>query len=312
MSKKRWMLLCFSILAISLSLACGRREDPRLSVLVPEGSTALSHSWIESHYDDVYAVSRVSGADLLISAFASETYDVIVAPVTLGLKMHAEEKPYKMAALITRGNLHIASMRPLEGLQALDGEEIIAFGERQIPDFILSVLLDAVDFETPPHIVYVGSARHAMLELARDDETIVMSAEPFLSFDVLDQDTLHIIDLGEVWKAHTGGNAFPQAAVFIKDDADGDRIADYLSRLEASVGWLLEGDDVAEVIDHLDYPLDVDVLLAAIPRSGFVFERALDIADELQSFFEAVKAFDAALIGDTLPDASFYHAFEDE
>lgn len=315
--KKNLIIMLTLLLTFTLS-ACTPAEAP-IKVLVPNGAPALAQTAIEygesrketSDFD----IELVFGADLLATAFATESHEIIFAPTNLGARLFtAAGASYRLAATVTWGNLFIASKQPLDGLESLDGKKITVFGENATPDIVFRSLLGEVTFTEAPQINYVDAVDMAASELETDPDSIVMLAEPAMSVvEMRTDETLNVIDLQAAWQTYFDQDSYPQAGVFIHKDLSDDIVADYLERLQESIALIYTDlETVLSYAETLDYPFPTPVLREATPRSNIRYVDAADSKNALEFFFNRILELQPALIGGTLPDDNFYYRVDGE
>lgn len=300
-ASKSVILSMLLILAIILG---GCRNEEKLRLLVPEGSTQLSQLTLQNHED--YAVDVVIGADPLVAGFASQGYDVIFAPINLGAKLFHSNPTYQLGAVVVWGNLYLASRSTsLASWEDLDGSQITAFGQGQIPDIVLRYLLEELALSL--QLIYVDSSATAASLLAIDPERIVLVAEPSLSSLAEGYPDIQILDLQDEYEALTDQSAFPQAGVFVHKDLDPASKARFLADLAASITAVTGDPDAAAMLAiecGMAYPQAV--LAEAIPRSHLAYRTAASAKTDIEDFFRIILDFFPNLIGGSLPDDEFY------
>ena len=97
-----------------------------LTVTSPGGAPALALAAMAVENPGQY---QYISADEIAGAFAKAEADFIIAPINAGAKLFkAGKSTYKLAAVVSWGNLYIASQQ--EGLKAeeLNGKKITLFG----------------------------------------------------------------------------------------------------------------------------------------------------------------------------------------
>lgn len=302
--------------AMFLLVLTGCEEAESLSVIVPNGAPALSQIEIESDMSKQdappYEIDTVYGADPLVSAFGSESHDIIIAPTNLGAKLFKEaEAPYQFAGTVTWGNLYLSSINPLEGFEDLDGKSIIAFGKNATPDIVLQAVLESLEFEETPEITYVESVDGALARLSEDSDAVALTAEPALSAFELKNESLNSLDLQEAWKNLVSDEPYPQAGVFVHTDMTHAQVDGYLQALKESAQMVNDDyERVGELAGTLDYPFPKDLMESIIPRSHIEFKSAEASKNSLISYFNVIRSFNPALIGETLPETAFYYHTE--
>ena len=81
----------------------------------------------------------VEGQDLLVSELskADSEYDLIVAPINLGVKTWKESQAYQLDSVLKLGNLYIVSQ---DENWNESGKTIAAFGEKAVPGMVFNSL----------------------------------------------------------------------------------------------------------------------------------------------------------------------------
>ncbi len=307
---KLLITLTLSVMTLTLA-ACGETETTDVSIMVPNGSPAISQMVFEYERPEIdnmtYDIERVSGAEPLVAAFGSESHQIIFAPTNVGARLISTGAPYAFAATVNWGNLHLASGQTLESLDDLDGKEIIAFGQNATPDIVLATILDKHDFSESPTIKYVDSVQTAGANLVEDPSRIVMLAEPVLSVMANQVDAMQTLDIQALWQEKTGEDSYPQAGIFVHNDLDETIVNAYLNEIEASIQALHDDPSlVASYGEALDYPFPVPIIENAIPRSNIMFRSAEDSRDALEVYFSMILERNAALLNHEMPSDDFY------
>lgn len=297
-----------------LLVLTGCEEAESISVIVPNGAPALSQIKIENEMSEqenpLYEIDTVYGADPLVSAFGSESHEIIVAPTNLGAKLFKKaEAPYQFAGTLTWGNLYLSSQEPLDTYEDLDGKSIIAFGKNATPDIVLQAVLESMEFENDPEITYVESVDGALARLSEDSDAVALVAEPALSAFELKSGSVNTLDLQEAWKSRVSDAPYPQAGVFVHTDLTNSQVNTYLDALNESASMVNEDyARVGELAETLEYPFPPSLMESIIPRSNIEFKSAEDSKDSLISYFNVIRSFNPALIGETLPETAFYYS----
>lgn len=276
-----------------------------LTIIVPNGAPALSQLFVQDN--DNYIVDVVNGEDPLIAALGSESHDFVFCATNTAAKLYKSGIDYQFLAAITFGNLFLVSMQEdAFTLDSLDGKEIIVFGQNASPDIILKYILQEAELTVT--LTYVDSVASANAMFMADNTKIIMSAEPLLSILGLNVQGYKTLDLQQAYQEVTGKDSYPQAGVFGRTDLSNEQINQFLDDLEESVTKVNEDIDstVAKALE-LEYPFPEAVLRASIPNSNIGFVPALEVKDDLESFFNIILGMNDTLIGGSLPDDGFYY-----
>lgn len=295
-------------LILFVAKACDS-SDENLKIIVPNGAPSLAHAHLDfTQENDVYTVETVFGVDMLSAAFANASRDVIIAPVNMGARLVENTgAAYRLAGVLTWGNLHLVSQSPFTRVEDLSGSTIVLFGENSIPDATVRLLLDAWNLEVEPDIQYVEGVDLASARVQTDETAIVLLAEPALS--VLDTkiDRLYTLDLQDEWFNAYEQNGYPQAGVFVRSDLDVARVKRYLEDLVESVHRL--NTDTAAVADmavSLGSVFAKPVIINATASSHIRFVGAVDARTDLEWYFDRLRTINPALVPASLPGDGFY------
>lgn len=283
--------------------ACVKTRDA-ITMMVPFGSPQLTQLYMQD--EALYDVDIMQGADPLIAAFASGSHDVIIAPINLGAKMVQSGASYVLLAVVTWGNLYLASIdHPLENMDDLEGQVIVAFGQNQPPDIVLLHLLAASSVEA--HLTYVDSVANAAAHLVATPGAIVLVAEPSLSALMTQFPQLHLLDLQAVYEDVEGTSSYPQAAVFVKSDIAKQTKMRIASDLEQSIN-LVNADPEAAATLAISLGVDMTraMLISAIPRSHLRHVPADEARLAVLHFLTIINTRQPAIFDGWLPDDSFF------
>ncbi len=77
-------MIVIALILMSLLSSC--KSEQITMVVPPAGSPQLAQLYMQD--SDDYDVTIVEGADPLVAAFGSSSYDVIIAPTNLGAKLY--------------------------------------------------------------------------------------------------------------------------------------------------------------------------------------------------------------------------------
>lgn len=295
LTKKSLSLFVFSI-ALMLLSGC---QSKKLQVLIPTGSPEYAMAYITQA--KTHDVTVVSGADALLAGFADIGYDIIIAPVNLGAKMYGVKQDYQLSGVITWGNYYLISEAPID-LSSIDRMEITAFGENQIPDFMLKFILNHYDIEAT--ISYLDSVSSITSAYTLDSSKIYLIAEPSMSI-LSTKKSLQSLDLQTEYKNITGEIGFPQAGVFVKSSLSDSVILAFNRALEASIDSLKHDSNAQKILESVGITLPSSVFNQAVLNSNIEFVSGMDAKDALVSFFTRIYDVNPAFIGQ-MPEDSFY------
>lgn len=216
-------LLAFSLAACSNSEPAPKEETKPeektvTKVLVPSGAAALGMLGVFDN--DAYDVEVVDGTDVLTAELAKKDsdYDVIVAPVNLGVKVYSQTETYKLNGILTWGNLYLVGEE--DNQWESPEASIAAFGENAVPGLVYSTLFK----EQADKTVYYPSVAEAQQSLLAGKENVALLAQPAAAAAIAKgkeqgKEYEIIADLQTMWQneQNTQEKGYPQAAVFTKE-----------------------------------------------------------------------------------------------
>lgn len=290
--------LTFLVCLLLLIFISGCAKD-KLSMIVPSGSTQFAQLYLEN--SDDYETTVVQGADPLVSAFAANSYDIIVAPTNLGAKLYQSKPTYQLAASITWGNYYLVSKRVIIS-DDLEHQEIIAFGQNQTPDAILQYVLE----EQVVNITYLDSIASVVSEFILDGSKIYLVAEPSLSILKATFD-LSVVDIQSLYQQKTGKDSYPQASVFVHHTLSDREVKKIKDDFKNSIHLANEDPTSASVVAiDLGIQIDQDVIVSAIDHSNIMYMSSEDAKSDIVYYLEMLRNFNVVFTGEELPDDSFY------
>jgi len=295
-------------LVLALSLGAVALAEGELTVTAPNGAPALAIAAFAAENDGMYTPVA---ADAIAAAFADKEADFIIAPINAGAKLFkAGKSTYRLAAVVTWGNLFIASQKADLKAEDLNGAAVVLFGENTIN---ASVVLYALEKNgiTPGEVTYLAGADKTKDLLLEDENVIVVTAEPALTAAKLSAQkngkTVSAISVNELLKQATGDDGYAQAGLFIKAEtaeAQPDAVKAWLAKAEEACGkCTADVDAVAEAAVKLEILPNAKVAAAAIPGCAIRYVSAKD-AKEL---IEKTVAIDPAQFGGEVPADDFYY-----
>lgn len=292
--KKLFSLLVILLLALSLTAA--HAEQPvSWTLTCPNGAPALSVATLAAASPDSFTFIA---ADTIPAAFASAEADFIIAPVNAGAKLFkAGKSTYRMAAVITWGNLYFASQREGFSLEDLKTEKLTLFGADTINASVALHALKLHGIEPELADPLAGAAETKAL-LETDPNAIVLTAEPMLTAAKAGNDKITGISVTELLD-----EGYTQAALFVRAETlekHPETVKAALAEIEAScILCETDPDQVAAALAALEMKFPK----AAIPGC------AINYVDAAQArrYVEATVAIDPAQFGGEVPADDFYY-----
>ncbi len=294
-------VLVLIVLLVSLCLfAEGIHEVSALKIASPNGAPSIALATLAVENPEQYTFVA---AETITAEFANGNSDFIIAPLNAGAKLYRMGKStYKVAAVVSWGNLFLASQRPGFRLEDINGAEIVLFGENTINSSVALFALDENGI-VPKGVSYLAGAANTQQLLLSDPEAIVVTAEPALTAARTKKPEITGYPVNSLLE--NGG--FTQAAIFVKAELaqSSPRTVDaYLALVRQSCERCsTDLDAVAEAAVKLELLPNVKVAKSAIPNCAI---RYMD-AWEAKGQIEMTAAIDLKQFGGALPADDFYY-----
>ena len=279
-------------------------DEYSVKVSAPNGAPALAVATLAVEDSDSYTFVA---ADTIAAEFANKTADFIIAPINAGAKLYkAGKSDYKLAAVVTWGNLYIASQKADFALEDINGAAINLFGENTINASVVLYALAENGLE-PASVEYLAGAANTQSLLLTDENAIVVTAEPALTAAKMKNDAISSYAVNDLLKAANGFDGYTQAGLFVSAatlENHPEAAAEYLVKAEEAVSKA-ETDvaAVAEAAVALEILPNAKVASAAIPNCALRFMSAADAKEQV----EATANIDLPQFGGSLPADDFYY-----
>ena len=302
---KKLFIMFLSVLLTLCAIAPINADDEySVKVSAPNGAPALAVATLAAEDPDSYTFVA---ADTIAAEFANKTADFIIAPINAGAKLYkAGKSDYKLAAVVTWGNLYIASQKADFALEDINGAAITLFGENTINASVVLYALAENGLE-PASVEYLAGAANTQSLLLTDENAIVVTAEPALTAAKMKNDAISAYSVNDLLKAANGFDGYTQAGLFVSAailENHPEAVAVYLSKAEESVGKAdTDVAAVAEAAVALEILPNAKVASAAIPNCALRYMSAADAKEQV----EATANIDLPQFGGSLPADDFYY-----
>ena len=304
--KKTLFLLLTALLVLGLC-ACAVAEADDIAALKissPSGAPGLALATLAAENPEQYTYVA---ADTITAEFAGGAADFIIAPVNAGAKLYKMGKStYRLAAVVSWGNLYLASQREGFKVEDINGADITLFGEETINASVALYALAQAGI-TPANVNYLAGAANTQELLLSDDSAIVLTAEPALTAAKIKNEKVTGYAVNELYKAATGYDGYTQAGLFVRAELaeTNPELANAYLTLAAEACGKCESDveAVAEAAAALELLPNAKVAQLAIPGCAIRFVPAAEAREAL----EATASIDLKQFGGEVPADDFYY-----
>ncbi|HBD05941.1 MAG TPA: hypothetical protein DCY93_00830 [Firmicutes bacterium] len=229
---KRKSILPLSLFTLLAASSCYVVKGLTFNIAAPLGAPSLA---LLPYGDDLKHVDIVNQTSTIKSAFLSDYYDVLIFDTFTGVRLiQMQGAKFKLARVLTLGNLFIASTGNDEDETIDDSDFIAGFGEGMMPDLIFKNIHPKLSVDT-----YLGSAALASSLLcsgSSEGKSIdyVVLSEPFIynvqyNKDCKTYGSVKVVeDLKESFITYSEDKGlklrgFPQAGLFISEKLENDK-----------------------------------------------------------------------------------------
>ena len=300
------MAVLFAVLMVLTAALAGAEEG--FVIVAPNGAPAIAVAGVWAENAD--AVKTIN-ADTIAEAFGSNQADFIIAPVNAGAKLYkAGKSTYRLAAVVTWGNLVFASRTEGFTCEMINGSKLVLFGENTINASIALYVLEQKGI-VPETVEYLaGAAETQALLLNGDEGTIVMSAEPAVTAAKMKDDRIVSVPLNDLYREVTGFDGFTQAGLFVREATAAENpemVREALEKIRSSVE-MCENDPetVAGNIVAMEILPKEPVALKALPGCSIRWMNASDAREQI----DTTASIDLKQYGGELPPDDFYFSAE--
>ena len=303
MKKVFAILICVVMFAGMMSFAMGEG----FTLTAPSGAPAIAVATLAKEDPDHFTFVA---ADTIAAAFASADSDFIIAPINAGAKLYkAGKSTYRLAAVVTWGNLVFASQKENFTLADMNGATITLFGENTINASVALYILEQEGI-VPAAVEYLAGAANTQQLLMTDAEAIVMTAEPAVTAVKLKNDAITSYALTDELKKISGYDGFAQAGLFVRAEtleAYPEEVKAYLQKIrEAADATATDIEAVAQAAVELEILPNEKVAVLAIPGCSIRYAAAT----EAREMIEYTANIDLTQFGGTVPADDFYYGAE--
>lgn len=306
--KKMISVLLAILLLAGIAAAVYAEEDvSAFRIAAPGGAPALALAVLAAENPENYSFVA---AETIAAEFASETADFIIAPVNAGAKLYkAGKSDYRLAAVVSWGNLYFASQKEDFKAEDIDGAELVLFGENTIN---ASVALYALEKNgiVPAKVDYLAGAANTQTLLLTDEKAIVLTAEPALTAAGIKNERISGCAVNALLEKAGEAGGFAQAGLFVRAKTLAEQpeaVKTYLALAEKAASACTEDPDaVAEAAVVLEILPNVKVAKSALPNCAVRYVSAAEAKEQIEQTAE----IDLSQFGGAVPADDFYYEAE--
>ena len=302
---KRFILTLLLIILVG-SLTAVSADSAPITLSAPQGAPALTVAVLASEISETEASFDFVAANLITAKFEEAASDFIIAPLNAGAVIYKKgNRNYRLAAVVTWGNLVFASRRAGFTPQDINGNPVTLFGEKTMNASIALYSLEENGI-IPSEVNYLASAAETQQLLLSDPDAIVMTAEPMVTVAKIKNEEVEFFLLNDLYQNATGDVGFAQAGLFVRVtsmEEKPEEIRSFMSRIQSSAeACTVDVEKAAEAAVALEILPNMKIALTAIPNCGIRYVSASEAREQI----EKTAQIDLTQFGGELPADEFY------
>lgn len=278
-----------------------------ISVYMPDGAPALGFAKLmhdENKLGKNGLTYNVVDATAIGSYVQKETATMAVLPVNAASLLCGTGEKYKMAAVLTHGNLFVIGKGEAASLEDLKGTIVEVVNINNVPGLTFKALLkknnieyvdgNAGDEATEGKVTLIGNAGGTAIAAAIKGGHYVVAPEPAVSNFTAKTGAKVNMSLQTLW----GEGAYPQAVLVVKNDLLRDEafMTALYAALEESAEWVkTHGEQAAEAVhvhcvEGFQTTLSGPALTeAAVTGCNIRVEKAADAKDKVNDYIAKIR-----------------------
>lgn len=255
--------------------------------------------------------------DQLRAGVASGEFKVMMSPSNVGVNLRNQGQNIAMFNNLTNGIVATLSKdEKIKNLEDLEGKKVIMPFKNDMPDIVFRVLCKKHGIDISKiDVTYTSTPPEVVSHFLSKDYDIAFLPEPMASACILKgkkmgMDIKRSFSTVETWaKTFNTKPLLPQAGIIVNLDFYEKNISLFntlQSDLQNALSWILQNRQSAAEIGSNYLPAPIPALANSFEYSNLAATRARDIKEEAMKFFEIIMEFNPRLIGNKMPDESYF------
>jgi len=306
--KKVGLTLLFLLILASAILA--------VDVLIPVGPTVISFVALmkgEVESSIPIEVRFWKNFDQVNAELASEKFDIVVLPVSLGANLYMKGADLRLVGVtlwkafyIVTKDVKINTIEDLRGMDIYTPQ-----GKGQTADVLIRYLLNrhGMDAEKDVSIKY-SSPQEIVALLAKGVVNVAILPEPFVTLSVQKSNASITLDLQQLWAEETGlPPRVPITGVFALGKSLQViplSICEAINGIKKSALYAMSNPEHSShlAVDYLG-GMDENILKESLQRTLYEYRSVFEVKDEVTKYFEVVSSVAPQAMPE-VPDENFF------
>lgn len=254
------------------------------------------------------------GPEQLIAMVQDGGHQMFAFPLTVVAKLYNKGLDVQLMNVNTWGVTYFLTSDPdFRDWSDLKGKTVYVPLQSSPPDALTQYFISAAGLKVGEdvEIIYASTPEVTSL-LASGKAVYATQIEPQVTAALSQNpDVRRALSFEEEWQKATGTDTmipnagFGALASFTEENPE--LAARFEKAYEESLEWVLEHPEEAAALAEEHLGMKARMVQKAIPTMGLYYKSALDAKAELDTFYQMLNEFDAAMIGGEIPDEDMYY-----
>lgn len=309
--KKNTLAMIIRLFSLTILILCScsqsKKEAETIRVSILRGPSAIAFSgWIENApvlEGQQFSIRFVDSPDIMQANLIKGETDIAVLPMISAVNLYNKGIHYSLIGCPVWGTLYIIGKH--KEMQHVTNKPVLhIFGAGTTPDILTRHYLEKQD-EQDYILNYSFSTAQEIMQglLAGKIETAVLG-EPFLSM-VLNKDSSFYI-LADLNNPGNSSPGFPQTAVVCSPSFSDKK--ELIGRLLQQTCYFANErpEEAIRIVESKRVFKQGTLTPESIQRCKIKYRSAMEAKEDISSFLKIIEQFEPKVLGDKLPDKSFY------
>ncbi|MCR4735394.1 MAG: ABC transporter substrate-binding protein [Treponema sp.] len=268
--------------------------------------------------EDSYEFTKFADPQALLPKMIKNEIDIGFLPVNVAVKVYNTSNHKLICCAVTgNGNLKLLTTKEnIKRISDLTGCSVNVAGQGATPEYVFQYLLKKnkielggknavkMDFSIPtaqiPAMLISGKIDYAILP------------EPFATIACMKSKSVFApVDIQKEYSYFSGKETFPLTVMVVRSDyaySHRQEVETFLKAYEKAVKETLNNPGkTGELCEKHNLGLSKALVTKAIPKSNYVYVKAEDSVDQIESLLKIFIESNSASVGGFLPDSDFYY-----
>lgn len=263
---------------------------------------------------DTYDFAIVGTADEVVTQVISGDVDIALVPANVASVLW--NKTEGAVSVIDINTLSVLELvtgdAAITSFDDIAGKTVYLTGKGSTPEYVTRYLIEQKEL-SGVNLEFKSEAQELAATLAADPSAIAILPQPFATAAMAKNTELKsVVNLGDVWtEVAPSGSELVTGVTIVRNEfaeAHPDAVTRFVEGQTASVQAVLADPAAfAQMVVDKGIIANAQVAEKAIGKCSLVCISGESMKSALEGYLGVLSSFDAASIGGTLPDASFYY-----